>query len=86
MQAAVPAQPLGGEPLRTVLTAADQVDVAGRRDRLVAAHVQPGHVKAALQGPALHDEHIALVAVGAQQVGVDPSIRRPLSLMKSLSL
>src|SRR6185312_1986705 len=51
VQSAVPAQALGREPLRTVLTAADQVDVAGGRDRLVAAHVEPGHVEAALPGP-----------------------------------
>jgi hypothetical protein len=72
VQTAVPAQPLGGQPLRTVLAAADQVDVAGGRDRLVAAHVEPRHVQAALPRPALHDEDVALVAVGAEQVRVDP--------------
>ena len=72
VQPAVPAQPLGRQPLRPVLAAADQIDVAGGGDLLVGADVQPGDVQPALPRPALHHQRVALVAVGAQQVGVDP--------------
>jgi hypothetical protein len=72
VEAAVPAQPLGTEDLRAVLAAADQVDVAVTRHRVGGADVnRPGH-DAPGPGPLLQDEDVALVAVRAEQVRVDP--------------
>ena len=69
---AVGAQPLGGEDLRQVLAAAHQVDVARAGHRLVRVHLDGLGLDAAEPGPALQHEQVAAVAVGAQQVRVDP--------------
>ena len=72
VQMPVTAQPLRREPLRPVLAAADQIDVAGCGDGLVAAYIEPRHIQTALPRTALHDEGVALIAVGAEQIRVDP--------------
>ena len=72
VQAAVGDQPLRRERLRAVLAAADQVDVGGRRHRLVGADLVGLHRDAPQRGPAGQDQQVAPVAVGGQQVGVDP--------------
>ena len=72
LQAAVGGQPPGGQDLRQVLAAAHQVDVAVGRDGLVGVDLDGLDGDAAQLGPALQDQQVAAVAVGAQQVRVDP--------------
>ena len=59
VQAAVGDQPLGGQGLRAVLAAADQVDVGGGRHRLVGADLDGLHRDAAQRGAAGQDQQVA---------------------------
>jgi hypothetical protein len=72
LQAAVRGQPPGGQDLRQILAAAHQVDVTVTRDGLVGVDLDGLDVQAAQLRPALQHQQVAAVAVGAQQVGVDP--------------
>src|SRR5262249_29375919 len=65
-------RPLGGEPLPTILAAAEEVDVALARHRLVGVHLDRLDVQPAQPGPAGEHDQVAPVAVRAEQVRVDP--------------
>src|SRR5258707_15363452 len=64
-EAAVGPQPPRGEDLREVLAPAHQVDVARTGHRLVRVHLDGLGADAAEPGPALEDEQVAAVPVGA---------------------
>lgn len=79
VQAAVGEQALGAQRLRAVLPAADQVDVGGGGQPLVGADLKHLDRHAAQLGPAGQDQRVAPVAVGGQQVGIDPDDAQALS-------
>ena len=72
VEAAVGDEALGGERLRAVLAAADEVDVAVVGERLVGADLDALDRQPAQVGAAGQDEQVAAVAVGGQEVRVDP--------------
>jgi hypothetical protein len=72
VQAAVGDQPLRGQRLRAVLPAAEQVDVGRLGQPLVGAHLERLVPEAAQRRPPGEDEQVAPIAVGGQQVRVDP--------------
>src|SRR5258708_5759762 len=75
-------QPLRGQYLGQVLAAAEQVDVTLARYGLIGVHLDRVDGNAAQPRPARQDDQIAPVAVGAEQVRVDPDEAqgaRPLS-------
>ena len=71
-QPPVGAQPAGGQHLRQVLAAAQQVDVTLPGHRLVGVDLDGLDPDAAQPGPPLQDQQVAAVTVGAEQVRVDP--------------
>jgi len=72
VQAAVGDQALRGQGLRAVLAAADQVDVGHGRHRLVRADLVRLDRNAADRRPPAENEQIAPVAIGREQVWIDP--------------
>jgi hypothetical protein len=72
VQAAVGDQPLGGQRLRAVLAAADQVDVGGGGHGLVRADLVRLHRDAPQRRAAPQDQQIPPIAVRGEQVWVDP--------------
>ncbi|GAB3862091.1 hypothetical protein GCM10029963_67680 [Micromonospora andamanensis] len=79
VQAAVGEQALRAERLRAVLAAADEVDVGGGGQPLVGADLKHLDRESALLGPTGQDQGVAPVAVGRQQVRVDPDDAQGLS-------
>jgi hypothetical protein len=71
-QSAVSAQAARGQDLRQVLTAAHQVDVTVGRYPLVGVDLSDLDTDAAQSGAAGEHEQVPPVAVGAEQVRIDP--------------
>ena len=71
-QATARPQPTGGEDLRQVFSAPEQIDVAVHRDPLIGIDLGYLDGDAPQPGPASQHEEVAAVAVRAEQVGVDP--------------
>jgi hypothetical protein len=72
VQPAVGYEAVRGEGLRTVLAAAEEIDVGRAGEGVVGTDLGGLHVEAAQPGSAGEHQQVAPVAVRRQQVGVDP--------------
>jgi hypothetical protein len=72
VQPLVGVEPLGGQGLGSVLAAAEQIDIALLGHLLVGAHLDGLDRNPADERPAGQDQHVAPVAVGGEQVRVEP--------------